>query len=147
MKREWDSATTMAKERVASLTAECATTRATLQEQKPTSGKIAVTKTEQEKLWSRIAELTDDRDKEFKRAEELTLEESQGRAEKAETAHQQLRDEINDELRLCVEKCLRGFAMWVLQSVKWLKLDSLEQRLMSTKAIGSAGHKQLVELG
>lgn len=40
MKREWDSATTMAKERVASLTAECATTRATLQEQKPTSGKV-----------------------------------------------------------------------------------------------------------
>lgn len=33
MKREWDSATAMAKERVASLTAECATTKATLQEQ------------------------------------------------------------------------------------------------------------------
>lgn len=32
-----------------------------------------MTKTEQEKLWSRIAELTDDRDKEFKRAEELTV--------------------------------------------------------------------------
>lgn len=35
-------------------------------------GQIDATKTEQEKLWSRIVELTDDRDKEFKRVEELT---------------------------------------------------------------------------
>lgn len=33
MKREWDSATAMAKEEVASLTAKCATTRAALQKQ------------------------------------------------------------------------------------------------------------------
>lgn len=33
VKREWYSATAMANERVASLTAECATTKATLQEQ------------------------------------------------------------------------------------------------------------------
>lgn len=36
--------------------------------------------------------------------------------------------------------------MWGLQTVKWLKLDSLEQRLMSAKTSGSAGHKQIVEL-
>ncbi|OAE33100.1 hypothetical protein AXG93_1913s2020 [Marchantia polymorpha subsp. ruderalis] len=36
--------------------------------------------------------------------------------------------------------------MWGLQSVKLLKLDSLELWLMSTKSSGFAGHKQIVEL-
>ncbi|OAE21419.1 hypothetical protein AXG93_3954s1090 [Marchantia polymorpha subsp. ruderalis] len=36
--------------------------------------------------------------------------------------------------------------MWELQTVKWLKLDSLERRLMSTKASGSVGQKQIVEI-
>ncbi|OAE23962.1 hypothetical protein AXG93_2836s1020 [Marchantia polymorpha subsp. ruderalis] len=33
-----------------------------------------------------------------------------------------------------------------LQTVKWLKLDSLERQLMSTKASGSVGQKQIVEI-
>ncbi|OAE31233.1 hypothetical protein AXG93_1293s1100 [Marchantia polymorpha subsp. ruderalis] len=76
----------------------------------------------------------------------VQLEELQGRVKKAEMTHQQLRDKTTDELRLRVEMCLRGFAMWKLQTVKWLKLDLLERRLMSTKASGYAEHKQLVEL-
>lgn len=75
----------------------------------------------------------------------LRLEESQRRAEKAKSAHHKLRDETIDELQVRVESCLRGFALWKLQKVKWLKLDSLERRLMSAKTSGSAEHKQLVE--
>ncbi|OAE22124.1 hypothetical protein AXG93_1175s1340 [Marchantia polymorpha subsp. ruderalis] len=52
---------------------------------------------------------------------------------KAEEPYRQLRDESTDELKLRLEKCLNGFAMWRLQPVKWLVLDSLERRLMSTK--------------
>lgn len=76
----------------------------------------------------------------------MRSEESQRRMEKSEAAYRHLRDETTDELRLRVEKCLRRFAMWGLQSVKWLKLDSLERRLMSAKTNGSAGHKQIEEL-
>lgn len=76
----------------------------------------------------------------------MRLEELQRRIEKAEAAYRHLRDETTDEMRLRVEKCLRGFTLWELQSVKWLKLDSLERRLVSAKISGSAGHKQLVEL-
>lgn len=61
--------------------------------------------------------------------------------EKGETAHQQLRDEIIDGLRLRVKKCLHGFAMWEVQTLKWLKLDLLERQLMSMKVSESAGHK------
>lgn len=66
--------------------------------------------------------------------------------QKAEDAYRQLREDSTDVLRLRLEKCLNGFAMWGLDSVKWLKLDLLEQRLMSAKSSGSAGHKQIVEL-
>lgn len=66
--------------------------------------------------------------------------------ENAKEAYRHLRDETIDELRLRVERCMRGFAMWGLQTVKWLKLDLLEQNLMSNKASGSARHKQIVEL-
>ncbi|OAE32383.1 hypothetical protein AXG93_3671s1020 [Marchantia polymorpha subsp. ruderalis] len=54
--------------------------------------------------------------------------------------------ESTDELKLRLEKCLIGFAMWGLQTMKWLKLDLLERRLMSTKASGSVGQKQIVEI-
>ncbi|OAE27644.1 hypothetical protein AXG93_3337s1060 [Marchantia polymorpha subsp. ruderalis] len=63
--------------------------------------------------------------------------------EKAEESYCQLRDKSTDELKLRLEKCLNGFAMWGLQTVKWLKLDSFGRQLMSE----SAGHKQIVELG
>lgn len=76
----------------------------------------------------------------------LRKEDLQRRTEKAEAAYRQLRDETTDKLRLQVEKCLHGFALWKLQSVKWLKLDSQERRLMSAKTSGSATHKQMVEL-
>ncbi|OAE23168.1 hypothetical protein AXG93_1953s1280 [Marchantia polymorpha subsp. ruderalis] len=66
--------------------------------------------------------------------------------EKSKEAYRHLRDETTDELRLHVEKCLREFAMWGLQTVKWLKLDSLQRRLMSTKASRSARQKQIVEI-
>ncbi|OAE32748.1 hypothetical protein AXG93_512s1010 [Marchantia polymorpha subsp. ruderalis] len=69
---------------------------------------------------------------------DMRLQESQRRMKKAEEAYRQLRDETTDELKLRLEKCLNGFAMWRLQMVKWLKLDSLERRLMSTKTSGSA---------
>lgn len=41
---------------------------------------------------------------------------------------------------------MRGFVMWEVQTLKWLKLDLLEQRLMSMKVSGSAGHKQLIRI-
>ncbi|OAE27770.1 hypothetical protein AXG93_1669s1080 [Marchantia polymorpha subsp. ruderalis] len=76
----------------------------------------------------------------------VQLEESRVRVEKVEQAYQQLQDETTDGLHLRVEKCLRGFVTWKVQTMKWLKLNSLERRLMSMKANGSAGHKQLVQL-
>lgn len=76
---------------------------------------------------------------------DVQLEESQTRVEKAEATYQQLRDETTDGLRLRVEKCLRGFVMWEVQTLKRLKLDLMGRRLMSMKANGSAGHKQLVQ--
>ncbi|OAE22968.1 hypothetical protein AXG93_1384s1040 [Marchantia polymorpha subsp. ruderalis] len=38
-----------------------------------------------------------------------------------EEAYRHLRDETTDGLKLRLEKCLNGFAMWGLQTVKWLK--------------------------
>ncbi|OAE26245.1 hypothetical protein AXG93_1007s1010 [Marchantia polymorpha subsp. ruderalis] len=96
-------------------------------------GKIAEAKTAEEDLRSKIAEIAGKAD--------MRSQESRRRMEKAEEAYRHLRDETTDELRLRVEKCMRGFAMWGLQTVKWLKLDLLERRLMSTKANGSAGQK------
>ncbi|OAE35947.1 hypothetical protein AXG93_2094s1000 [Marchantia polymorpha subsp. ruderalis] len=80
------------------------------------------------------------------RKADMRSQESQRRMEKAEEAYRHLRNETTDELKLRLEKCLNGFAMWGLQTLKWLKLDSLERRLMSAKTSGSAGHKQIVEL-
>ncbi|OAE31113.1 hypothetical protein AXG93_150s1020 [Marchantia polymorpha subsp. ruderalis] len=57
---------------------------------------------------------------------EMRSQESQRRMEKAEEAYRQLREESTDELKLRLEKRVTGFAMWGLQTVKWLKLDSLE---------------------
>ncbi|OAE27654.1 hypothetical protein AXG93_3286s1010 [Marchantia polymorpha subsp. ruderalis] len=76
----------------------------------------------------------------------MRSQELQRRMEKAKEAYHQLRDKTTDGLKLRLEKCLTGFAMWGLQTVKWLKLDLLERRLMSAKTSGSAGHKQIVEL-
>ncbi|OAE22795.1 hypothetical protein AXG93_2035s1790 [Marchantia polymorpha subsp. ruderalis] len=72
---------------------------------------------------------------------DMRSEESRRRMEKAEEAYHQLRDESTDELKLHLEKCLNGFTIWGLQTVKWLKLDSLKRRLMSAKTNGSEGHK------
>ncbi|OAE18772.1 hypothetical protein AXG93_2396s1230 [Marchantia polymorpha subsp. ruderalis] len=47
---------------------------------------------------------------------EMRSQESQRRMEKAEEAYRQLREESTDELKLRLEKCLNGFAMWGLQS-------------------------------
>ncbi|OAE32793.1 hypothetical protein AXG93_374s1200 [Marchantia polymorpha subsp. ruderalis] len=77
---------------------------------------------------------------------DMRSQESQRRMEKVEKTYRQLRDETTDELKLRLEKCLNGFAMWGLQTVKWLKLDSIELRLMSAKTSGSARHQQIVEL-
>ncbi|OAE21954.1 hypothetical protein AXG93_242s1380 [Marchantia polymorpha subsp. ruderalis] len=77
---------------------------------------------------------------------DMKSQESHRRMEKAKETYHHLRNETTDGLKLRLEKCLNGFAMWGLQTVKWLKLDSLERRLMSAKTSGSAGHKQIVEL-
>ncbi|OAE28729.1 hypothetical protein AXG93_1617s1130 [Marchantia polymorpha subsp. ruderalis] len=124
MKREWDSATALAKERAASLKAEC-----------------AEAKTVEEALRSKVAEIAEQLERETMRSEE-----SRRRMEKAEEAYRHLRDKTTDDMRLCVEKCLRGFAMWGLQTVKWLKLDLLKRRMMSIKASGSASQDQIEEL-
>ncbi|OAE28912.1 hypothetical protein AXG93_4891s1000 [Marchantia polymorpha subsp. ruderalis] len=76
----------------------------------------------EQELRSKIAEIASKCDKEFQRAEELSAErrrlqeqlgkaamrseESQRRMEKAEEAYRHLQDEMTDELRLRVEKCL-----------------------------------------
>ncbi|OAE21274.1 hypothetical protein AXG93_868s1110 [Marchantia polymorpha subsp. ruderalis] len=102
-------------------------------------GKIAETKTAEEDLRRKISEI------ELGKAD-MRSQELQSRMEKVEEAYRQLRDKSTDELKLCLEKRLNGFAMWGLQTVKWLKLDSLERRLMSAKTSGSAGRKHIVEL-
>ncbi|OAE30809.1 hypothetical protein AXG93_857s1110 [Marchantia polymorpha subsp. ruderalis] len=71
------------------------------------------------------------------------LEASWTRAEKEEAAFCQLKEETTNNLRLREEKCPRGFVMWEVQTLKWLKLDSLE-RLMGMKVNEAVGHKQLV---
>lgn len=53
------------------------------------------------------------------------LEASWTRVEVAELAFCQLKEETTDCLRMQVEKCLHGFVMWKVQTLKWLKLDSL----------------------
>ncbi|OAE31109.1 hypothetical protein AXG93_1928s1020 [Marchantia polymorpha subsp. ruderalis] len=77
---------------------------------------------------------------------DMRSQKSRRRMEKAEEAYRHLQDETIDEAKLRVEKCLQGFAMWELQTMKWLKLDSLEQRLMSIKASRFVGQKQIVEI-
>ncbi|OAE20198.1 hypothetical protein AXG93_3802s1110 [Marchantia polymorpha subsp. ruderalis] len=116
-------------------------------------GRIVEAKMAEEALCSKILEIEGKCHMEFRRAEELSAitgqlgkadmrsQESQRRMEKAEEAYRQLRDESTDELKLRLEKCLNGFAMWGLQSMKWLKLDLLERRLMSANTSGFAGHK------
>ncbi|OAE27649.1 hypothetical protein AXG93_3337s1120 [Marchantia polymorpha subsp. ruderalis] len=107
-------------------------------------GKIAEAKTTQKDLCSKMSEIEGCGEQLGKA--DMRSQESQRRMEKAEEAYRQLRDEITDGLKLHLEKCLNGFAMWELQTVKWLKLFLLERRLMSPKTSGSAGHKQIVEL-
>ncbi|OAE30288.1 hypothetical protein AXG93_3964s1010 [Marchantia polymorpha subsp. ruderalis] len=97
-------------------------------------GKIAEAKKAEENLH---------RKKQLRKAD-MRLQELQRRMENAEEAYRHLWDETTDGLKLRLEKCLNGFAMWGLQTVKWLKLDSLEWRLMSAKTSGSAGHKHIV---
>ncbi|OAE33507.1 hypothetical protein AXG93_1467s1090 [Marchantia polymorpha subsp. ruderalis] len=77
---------------------------------------------------------------------DMRSQKSHRRMEKVEEYYRHLRDETTDGLKLRLEKCLNGFAMWGLQTVKWLKFTSLERRLMSAKTNGSVGHKQIVEL-
>lgn len=74
----------------------------------------------------------------------MQLEESRARAEKVKAVYQQLRDESTDSLRLCVDKCLRDFVMWEVQTLKCLKLDSLKRRLMSMKNSGHATQTQTI---
>ncbi|OAE18890.1 hypothetical protein AXG93_3022s1140 [Marchantia polymorpha subsp. ruderalis] len=76
-------------------------------------------------------------------AEAKTAEEDLCRKFLRLRAYRHLRDETTDGLKLRLEKCLNGFAMWELQTVKWMKL---EWHLMSAKINGSAGHKQIIEL-
>ncbi|OAE30334.1 hypothetical protein AXG93_4201s1350 [Marchantia polymorpha subsp. ruderalis] len=158
--------TKMARERAAILSAECGAAKAALKKQEDQlrekeieckvlqlnlakesgraeevriaeelRGKIAEAKTVKEDLCSKIAVKAD-----------MRSQESRRRMEKIEEAYRHLQDETTDELRLRVEKCMRGFAMWGLQTMKWLKLDSLKRRLMSTKGSGSVGHKHIVEI-
>lgn len=62
------------------------------------------------------------------------------RAEEAEAAFRQLKEETTNSLRLRVKRCLRSFIIWKVQTLKWLKLDFLEQRLMSMKINMAARH-------
>lgn len=74
------------------------------------------------------------------------LETSWTRAESAKFAFCQMKEETTDNLPLRVEKCLHGFLMWEVQTLKWLKLDSLERQLMSMKINGTGRHRQLIRL-
>lgn len=74
------------------------------------------------------------------------LEALRTRMKEAKAAFHQLKKDTTNSLCLRVEKCLRGFVMWEVHMLKWLKLDSLKRRLMSMKTNGAAGHKQLVRL-
>lgn len=62
------------------------------------------------------------------------------RAEAVELTFCQLKEETIDYLSL------RDFIMWEIQMLKWLKLDSLERRLMVLKTSGTVGHQLLARL-
>ncbi|OAE22965.1 hypothetical protein AXG93_1384s1010 [Marchantia polymorpha subsp. ruderalis] len=96
-------------------------------------GKIAEAKTAEEDLRSKILEIAGKssevecrlkvesdcrRLREQLGKAEMRSQESQRRMEKAEEAYRQLREESTDELKLHLEKCLNGFALWGLQTVK-----------------------------
>ncbi|OAE34518.1 hypothetical protein AXG93_1515s1000 [Marchantia polymorpha subsp. ruderalis] len=66
-------------------------------------GKILEAKTAEEDLRSKIVEIAGKAD--------MKSQEWQSGLEKSKEAFRHLRDETTDELRLSVEKCLRGFAM------------------------------------
>ncbi|OAE18162.1 hypothetical protein AXG93_406s1300 [Marchantia polymorpha subsp. ruderalis] len=103
---------------------------------------IVALKTKQMELWGSIGARTQNQLK----AVTQQLEASRMRAEEAEAAFHQMKKEKIDRLLLRMEKCLRGFVMWEVQTSKWLKLDSLGRRLMSKKTNGAVRHKQLVRL-
>ncbi|OAE22652.1 hypothetical protein AXG93_328s1040 [Marchantia polymorpha subsp. ruderalis] len=128
---------------------------------------IATMKTERMELQGRIGAQTEAQNKEMQRANELMAslaEETKkheaelaswttkltecetARAEAAELTFEQLKEETTDNLRLQVEKFLRGFVMWKVQTLKWMKLDSLERQLMGFKTSGTVGQHHLVRL-
>ncbi|OAE24273.1 hypothetical protein AXG93_3920s1010 [Marchantia polymorpha subsp. ruderalis] len=98
---------------------------------------ITIAESQEKKHIEDIATLEAEEPKKFASPKNFGAK-SQRRVKKAKEAYRQLGDESTDELKLRLEKCLNGFAMWGLQTVKWLKLDSLKRRLMSAKTSGSA---------
>ncbi|OAE22745.1 hypothetical protein AXG93_2035s1270 [Marchantia polymorpha subsp. ruderalis] len=129
---------------------------------------IATMKTEKMELWGRIAARTEAHNEETQCTNELTaslaehtkkhklrdqlktveeqLETSRTRAKLAELAFRQLKEETTDSLRLRIERCLRGFVELEVQTLKWMKLDSLERRLMGLKTNRTVRHRQLIRL-
>ncbi|OAE27751.1 hypothetical protein AXG93_4476s1020 [Marchantia polymorpha subsp. ruderalis] len=74
------------------------------------------------------------------------LEALRTRVKEAEAAFCQLKEETTNSLRLRMKKSLCRFVMCKFQTLKWMKLDLLERRLMSMKTNGTSGQKQLVRL-
>ncbi|OAE19347.1 hypothetical protein AXG93_3548s1000 [Marchantia polymorpha subsp. ruderalis] len=95
--------------------------------------KVAATKTDQVELRGRIVELTDAHSKELQRADELTARMAYVlRKHAVELADWAKKLADCESARSSEVEC---------KTLKWLKLDSLERRLMSLMTSGSAGHK------
>ncbi|OAE32095.1 hypothetical protein AXG93_2573s1040 [Marchantia polymorpha subsp. ruderalis] len=103
-------------------------------------GKIPEAKTAEEDIRNKISEIAGKCEMEFRRAEELSASLAEGVQK-----HEEELANWAKKLADC-ESAKSSEVECKLKTVKWLKLDSLERRLMSTKTSGSAGHKQIVEL-
>ncbi|OAE27498.1 hypothetical protein AXG93_3006s1000 [Marchantia polymorpha subsp. ruderalis] len=68
------------------------------------------------------------------------LESSRTRAKESQLAFHQLKEETTDNLNLGVEKCLRGFVMWKVQTLKWLKFgaDKSSKNVVNAALDGTA---------
>lgn len=60
-----------------------------------------------------------------------------------EAKNQQLADPTDEVLSAKVNRCLRDYVEWKIQTLKWMKLRELECRVIALIAYSIGGHRQL----
>ncbi|OAE30460.1 hypothetical protein AXG93_942s1030 [Marchantia polymorpha subsp. ruderalis] len=91
-----------------------------------------------EKLKAQCSELKSQRTQ----AEEQLCE-METRLSEAKEKNRQLSEQTNDALAVKVNRCLRGFVSWQIETHKWLQLRDLERRATAMKARSVSGQRRL----